>query len=149
MLKHCAANRKRRLSALPNVGPYIYDVKISGFTRNSIYIYDISSLRVNVKWVFWMMLNVRFGAVEWCNHHVFLVLSHYIKVLFCCSLGTVENYQTDTIILYFKINTLCYAWWCTTNSWKILDMESCKHNLYVIHTVHVLTVSILSNKCTS
>jgi hypothetical protein len=26
MLKQCAANRKRRLSALPNVGPYIYDI---------------------------------------------------------------------------------------------------------------------------
>jgi hypothetical protein len=37
MLKHCAANTKRRLSALPNVGPYIYDVKISGFTRSSMY----------------------------------------------------------------------------------------------------------------
>jgi hypothetical protein len=49
MLKHCAENRKRRLSALPNVGPYIYDVKISGFTRSSIYtVYDISMLRVNV-----------------------------------------------------------------------------------------------------
>jgi hypothetical protein len=46
VLKHCAANRKRRLSALPNVSPNIYDVKISGFTRNSIYIYDISRLRV-------------------------------------------------------------------------------------------------------
>jgi hypothetical protein len=48
MLKHCAANRKRRISALPNVGPHIYDVKISGFTRSSInlniYIY-ISRLR--------------------------------------------------------------------------------------------------------
>jgi hypothetical protein len=43
-MKHCAAIRKRRLSALPNVGPYIYDVKISGFT----YIYDIGRLRVNV-----------------------------------------------------------------------------------------------------
>jgi len=34
---------------LPNVGPYIYDVSIYGFTRSSIYIYiyDISSLRVN------------------------------------------------------------------------------------------------------
>jgi len=32
---------------LPNVGPYIYDVSISGFTRSSIYIYEISSLRVN------------------------------------------------------------------------------------------------------
>jgi hypothetical protein len=44
MLKHCAANGKRRLLALPNVGPYICDVKISGFTRSSIY--DISRLRV-------------------------------------------------------------------------------------------------------
>jgi hypothetical protein len=33
MLKHCTENRKRRLSALPNVGPYIYDVKIFGFRR--------------------------------------------------------------------------------------------------------------------
>jgi len=33
---------------LPNVGPYIYDFSISGFTRSSIYIYDISSLRVNL-----------------------------------------------------------------------------------------------------
>ena len=32
---------------MPNVGPYIYDVSISGFTRSSIYIYEISSLRVN------------------------------------------------------------------------------------------------------
>ena len=31
---------------MPNVGPYIYDVSISGFTRSSIYIYEISSLRV-------------------------------------------------------------------------------------------------------
>jgi hypothetical protein len=36
-LKQCAAKRKRRLSALPNVGPYIYDVKISDYTRSSIY----------------------------------------------------------------------------------------------------------------
>ena len=35
---------------MPNVGPYIYDVSISGFTRSSIYIYiyDISSLRVKL-----------------------------------------------------------------------------------------------------
>jgi hypothetical protein len=39
-MKHCAANRNRWLSAFPNVRPYIYiyDVKISGFTRSSIYI---------------------------------------------------------------------------------------------------------------
>jgi hypothetical protein len=44
VLKHCAANTKRWLSVLPNVGPYIYThthVKISGFTRSSIYIYMI------------------------------------------------------------------------------------------------------------
>jgi hypothetical protein len=48
MLKHCAANRKRLLSALPKIGPYIYNVNISGFTRSSIYIYihDIFRLRV-------------------------------------------------------------------------------------------------------
>jgi len=34
---------------LPNVGPYIYDVSISGFTRSSIYIHDISSLRVKMQ----------------------------------------------------------------------------------------------------
>jgi hypothetical protein len=56
MLKHCAVNRKRRLSALPNVGPYIYDVKISGFTRSSIYIYihDISRLRVKSQRIRWL-----------------------------------------------------------------------------------------------
>jgi hypothetical protein len=49
MLKHCAANRKRRLSALPNVGPYIY-VKILAL-QGAPYIYDISRLRVNVFWL--------------------------------------------------------------------------------------------------
>jgi hypothetical protein len=49
VLKHCAANRKKRLSELPNVSPYIYDVKISGFTRSSIYILYISRLRVNTQ----------------------------------------------------------------------------------------------------
>ena len=38
------------VSALPNVGPYIYDVSISGFTR-SPYIYDISSLRVKGQFI--------------------------------------------------------------------------------------------------
>jgi hypothetical protein len=56
MLKHYAANRKRRLSAFPNLSPYIYDVKISGLYKDLhththtyiyIYIYDISRLRVN------------------------------------------------------------------------------------------------------
>jgi hypothetical protein len=49
MLKHCTANGKRWLSVLPNVGPYISNVKISGFIRSSIYIYDISRVRVKEK----------------------------------------------------------------------------------------------------
>jgi hypothetical protein len=45
MLKYCAANRKRRLSALPNVGPYIYTLKFLAL-QGAPYIYDISRLRV-------------------------------------------------------------------------------------------------------
>jgi hypothetical protein len=48
MLKHCAANRKRRLSALSNIGPYIYDVKISNFKRSCIYIRHYRRLRVKM-----------------------------------------------------------------------------------------------------
>jgi hypothetical protein len=78
VLKHCAAIRKRRLSALPNVDPYTYDVKISGFTRSSIYsIYDISRLRVNssptrctliffISFLTTLALHVS-GAI--CTHH--------------------------------------------------------------------------------
>jgi hypothetical protein len=52
MLKQCAENSKTWLSLLPNIGPYtgIYDVKISGFTRSSIYIYDITRLRVKFQY---------------------------------------------------------------------------------------------------
>jgi hypothetical protein len=41
---------ERRPSSLSNICPHIYDVKISGFTRSSIYIYiyiyEFSRLRV-------------------------------------------------------------------------------------------------------
>jgi hypothetical protein len=66
LLKHYAANRKRRLSALPNVGPYIYiyiyvyiyiymmlkflALEGAPYIYIYIYIYDISRLRVNNKW---------------------------------------------------------------------------------------------------
>jgi hypothetical protein len=39
MLKHCAANKKETAFSFANVSPYIYNVKISGFTRSSIYRY--------------------------------------------------------------------------------------------------------------
>jgi hypothetical protein len=47
MLKHCATNRKRRLSALPNLGPYIYTTLKFLSLQGAPYIYDISRLRVN------------------------------------------------------------------------------------------------------
>jgi hypothetical protein len=71
-LKHCAANRKKLISALPNVGPYIYGVKISGFTRSSIYIglYDISRLRVNVAEGQPALQEVWSGGWNLCPHSV-------------------------------------------------------------------------------
>jgi len=37
VLKHCAENKKRGLSALTNVGHQIVHVKIADFTRSSPY----------------------------------------------------------------------------------------------------------------
>jgi hypothetical protein len=49
MLKHYAANRKRRLSALPSVSPYILYTTLKCLAlQGATYIYDISRLRVNV-----------------------------------------------------------------------------------------------------
>jgi hypothetical protein len=47
MLKHCAANGKRRLSALPNLSPYIYTTLKFLALQEAPYIYDIIRLRVN------------------------------------------------------------------------------------------------------
>jgi hypothetical protein len=58
MLKHYAANRKRRLSALPNVGPYIYTTLIFLALQGAPYIYDISRLRVKP-----LRVNVSIGRV--------------------------------------------------------------------------------------
>jgi len=58
---------------LPNVGPYIYDVSISGFTRSSIYIYDISSLRVKT---------------------MSFLLRHYTKVYY---MGTARRFRGDLL----------------------------------------------------
>jgi hypothetical protein len=46
VLKHCAANRKRRLSALPKVVPYIYTTLKFLALQGAPHIYDISRLRV-------------------------------------------------------------------------------------------------------
>jgi hypothetical protein len=50
VLKHCAANRKRQLSALPNVGPYIYSIYTTLkflALQGAPYISDTNRLRVN------------------------------------------------------------------------------------------------------
>jgi hypothetical protein len=73
VLKHCAANRKRRLSALPNVGPYIYDVKISGYIYIYIYIQDINMVSVN--------LQLECRSQLWCTtglHYVYCIASHIL-----------------------------------------------------------------------
>jgi hypothetical protein len=49
MLKQCAANRKRRPLALPNVGPYIYTMLKFLALQGAQYIYDISRLRVKLQ----------------------------------------------------------------------------------------------------
>jgi hypothetical protein len=50
MLKYCAANRKKQLSALPDVGPYIYIYiyMTLKFIYVHFYIYDINRLSVNL-----------------------------------------------------------------------------------------------------
>jgi hypothetical protein len=51
MLKNCAANRKRQISALPNVGPYIYTTLIFLALQEApyicIYIHYYSRISVN------------------------------------------------------------------------------------------------------
>jgi hypothetical protein len=59
MLKHCAANRKRRLSTLPDIGPHIYTTLKFLALQGAPYMYDISRLRVN---------NRRFGKL--CQFHI-------------------------------------------------------------------------------
>ena len=68
---------------MPNVGPYIYDVSIFGFTRSSIYIYEISSLRVNFpeveQLVFWRVVLFQFHSANVPN--TFLLPSSLYVIL--------------------------------------------------------------------
>jgi hypothetical protein len=55
---------------MPNAGPYIYDVKISGFTRSSIY-YDISRLRVNAQfYILYVTVNLLHVSVQFLSSRV-------------------------------------------------------------------------------
>jgi hypothetical protein len=63
MLKRCAANRKRRLSALPNVSPYYTTLNFLAL-QGAPYIYDIGRLRVNLfnpSFTDWVQNVLRYG----------------------------------------------------------------------------------------
>jgi len=97
---------------LPNVGPYIYDVSISGFTRSSIYVYDISSLRVNN-----VLLTVRVDVIVWRKtnlmHKLFLVYFGQPLHFSGVSMPIIRRYNC----MYTTIGTywiVCCAGWIGT-----------------------------------
>jgi len=98
VLKHCAANRKRWLSALPNVGPCIYHVSISDISRSSIYIYiyDISTLRVNYSPGHWRHSEKCNSSTEGCFERRFPWMFPAVAAL----LG----------LVYGCSNALCWMW---------------------------------------
>jgi hypothetical protein len=69
VLKHCAANRKRRLSALPNVSPYIYTTLKFLALQGAPYICDISRLRVKLVRLTKMGLNETYSRI-WVGKHL-------------------------------------------------------------------------------
>jgi hypothetical protein len=102
VLKHCAANRKRRLSALPNIGLYIYMTLKFLALQGAPYIYDISRLRVKQDKHCTFMRNIE---VRWHNHCcrrrpisityfecVFIALiMQRVKLMCCIMLSSLAN----------------------------------------------------------
>ena len=73
---------------MPNVGPYIYDVSISGFTRNSIYIYDISSLRVNLNYYKFVVLDVHTLLFSILISTTGMIHLNNVHILVCYAVST-------------------------------------------------------------
>ena len=95
---------------MPNVGPYIYDVSISGFTRSSIYIYDISSLRVKSQWLYTFTPPIR-------QHGVVLdTFTFQLDNSLVCFLFTFEG-QYRSGGLLFKCQTLGQS---VTSQWTLI-----------------------------
>jgi hypothetical protein len=72
MLKYCAANRKRRLSALPNVGSYIYTTLRFPALQEAPCIYDISRLRVKVRCLHYVPPCLTLNNFVVCSQSVFM-----------------------------------------------------------------------------
>jgi hypothetical protein len=82
MLKHCAADRKRRLSALPNVCPYIYTTLKFLALQGAPYIHDISRLWVNKVYGGFISVNsVDCKVTKWRNSEIELVLDFCMVVI--------------------------------------------------------------------
>jgi hypothetical protein len=119
MLKYCAANRKRRLSSLAYLGPNIYDVKISGFTRSSIYIYDINRLRVKQVKIYSSV--AKFNS----KYYVQSVISEVLCRCFICAKFITFQFFSFTkffVWLQYKLVELC-IYFCTRvliyyNAWS-------------------------------
>jgi hypothetical protein len=100
MLKHCAANRKRRLSALPNVGPYIYIYTTLKFLalHGAPYIYDVSRLRIkrsSQRCVFHCAIYTDFGMA--LNLNRLMVSAPPVFVVF--------------LDVFYQVKFFCHVFW--------------------------------------
>jgi hypothetical protein len=69
----------KRLSALPNIGPYIYNAKISGLYNDLHYTYDISRLTLTAVLVTKHLI-VYFTAI-WMLNIMFALMFYQIAVI--------------------------------------------------------------------
>jgi hypothetical protein len=87
MLKHCAANRKRWLSVLPNVGTYIYTTLKFLALQGASYTCAIIRLRVNILFL---------------NCYLIYVCGDF----FCVSVSLI-----GMLICYLLVSLLVACWW--------------------------------------
>ena len=81
---------------LPNVGRYIYSVKISGFTRSSIYIHDISRLRVKD------ILTEKCGGGVLCNKIVTVYMFYFFYIFWADVPPSLSLSLSLSLFFFFK-----------------------------------------------
>jgi hypothetical protein len=102
MLKHSAANRKRRLSALPNVGPHIYTTLKFLALQGAIYIYTYTGclqkngavLKINKKFIS-HLTRAKLTPSAAATVQVFYAL---IIILHCVHAGSHDTHPHDNRI---------------------------------------------------
>ena len=103
------------------MGPYIYDVSISGFTRSSIYIYDISSLRVKV-----FGRNLRVSSLH--HNKVRIWYKHVSGNEWFFSLAARFRSKISTLTRYYFTyswrNNLKYSLQFNSNFWVLIVFQS-------------------------